>query len=170
MIMKKIMLLPLLLIFFNCSTDDTQLSVSQDPDNLLMTSYKCKDFGIESLLSCFKLTASVSLDVSNGLGNPTVVFTSSVNAAVTPTRKFKVKVEVQQLTDCDYMDSEIGSKVIWGPAASVTNVNALPPTVSVLGSKLPACYKWRFVFEGVSETGRELICVSYSPWYERPLY
>jgi len=167
--MKKIMLLPLFLIFLNCSADDNQVNPEQNTENSSVSEDKYKVFAT-SLPSCFNLSATVAVDVSNGLGNPVVVFTSSVNATVSASRKFKVKVEVQQLSDCDDMNSDLGAKVIWGPASSLTNVNASPPTVSVAGSKLPSCYKWRFVFEGVSETGRELICISNSPWYESPLF
>jgi len=168
--MKKILILPLLALLFSCSTDDTAINMQNDATSSIVYSADREVATLAVLSSCFDLTATVSVDVSNGLGNPYVVFTSSVNATVTATRKFKVKVEVQELSDCDNMNSDIGSKVIWGPASSLTNVNASPPVVTVQGSKLPLCYKWRFVFEGVSETGRELICVSYSPWYESPLY
>lgn len=171
--MKKIMLLPLLAVLFSCSVDDSTESLQNEVGTSSITDFNTVETILSAqstLPSCFDLTASVSVNVSGGLGNPVVQFTSSVNATVSPTRKFKVKVEVQQLSDCDDMNSEIGGRVIWGPGSSVTNVNAVPPVVSVAGSKLPLCYKWRFVFEGVSETGRELICVSYTPWYESPLF
>lgn len=124
----------------------------------------------ESLPSCFTdLTADVHLDVSNGIGNPTVVFTPVISDAVAATARFRIKVEVQPLADCDDVNSDMGSLLSFG-VFTAQNVNAVVPTVSILPANLPLCYKWRFVFEGLTISKREPNCYSKTIWYESPLF
>lgn len=172
MIMKKIMLLPLLALLFSCSADDNLISRQNEGDTSSVTYYDNVDGFIEKAgisPSCINLGGSVSADVSNGLGNPVLNFTTIVNGTVVATKKFKVRLEVQALSDCDDMTSSTGSVVVFGPAGTVQNVQANPPSFSVMPSQLPLCYKWRIVFDDATDGARGSGCYSYTAWYESPL-
>lgn len=130
-----------------------------------------QEFTALSTPSCFTdLAGSVHVDVSNGLGNPIVVFTPIITGTVSSTAKFKVRVEVQPLSDCDDMNSNAGTLLSFGPTVTVQNVIASPSSVSVMPGNMPLCYKWRFVFEGYSIQQRLPVCRSESIWYESPLF
>jgi hypothetical protein len=169
-LMKKILLLLVLGIGLgSCTTENEEDFVQSGT----VTSQKNNDgeapMRAPSLPSCFTgLTGSVHVDVSNGLGNPIVVFTPTITDNVPLTAKFKVRVEVQPLSDCDDMNSNTGSLLSFGPTGTVQNVIMSPPAISVLPVNMPICYKWRFVFEGVSSL--KTTCFTASPWYESPLF
>jgi len=120
--------------------------------------------------SCFTgVAGKVHVDVSNGIGNPIVVFTPVITGTVSPTASYRVKLQVQPLADCDDMNSNTGNLLTFGTSI-VQNVNAVPPAIQVLPANMPLCYKWRFVFEGIVNYQRNPICYSESVWYESPLF
>jgi len=168
--MKKIVLLLTMTVgLFACSTDNEEDMVQYGDDILQKTN--AESLATLTTPSCFtSLTGSVHVDVSNGIGNPVVVFTPTVTGTVSATATFKVRVEIQPLSDCDDMNSITGTLLSFGPLGTVQNVVASPPDVSILPSSLPLCYKWRFVFEGITSPRRPAVCYSESVWYESPLF
>lgn len=169
--MKKIMLLPLLAFLFSCSTDDS--AVNWQNDGVALSVYSSEREALTTsaeTTACFTFTASASVDVSNGFGNPIVVFKAILPGSVSSTAKFKIKVEVQPLSNCNDMNSDTGVVQTFAGTSSVQNVVASPPTISVLPSQLPICYKWRFVMEGISDAKKYAICYSATEWYESPLF
>lgn len=116
------------------------------------------------------LTAKVQVDVSNGMGNPVVVFTPVITDNVSARAKFRVRVEVQPLANCDNMGSDTGSLLTFGPLGAVQNVVSSPPAISVSPANMPLCYKWRYVFESPSGVAISSYCYSATVWYESPLF
>lgn len=154
-----------------CSTDnDDDLNRYQkDFIEKSNTAQEASAFGT-SYPSCFtSLTGRVYVDVSNGFGNPTVVFVPIISGSVSFTARFWVRVEVQGLSDCDNFSSNSGTVLTFGPTEPVQNVVSSPPSVWVSPGSMPLCYKWRFVFEGISSNGSK-ICTAYSKWSESPLF
>lgn len=168
--MKKILLLLTIAMgLWACSTDNEEDFVQYGYNANEKTN--AQENLAALTVSCFtSLTANVHVDVSGGIGNPVVVFTPVVSGTVSATAKFRVRVEVQPLSDCDDMNSDTGTLLTFGPAGLVQNVVASPPVVSVLPANMPLCYKWRFVFEGISSAQRNPTCSSASIWYESPLF
>jgi len=177
--MNKLYLLPLLMLFFaSCSVDDSADIVNQQ-NTTEATTFSVND-SIESRLGaiaqattvsdCFKgLAGHINLDVSAGLNNPVINFISDAPAGtINPNWSFLVKVEIQQLSDCEDFSSNTGSVTIISNNTVYTNVVATHPAVSVLPAQLPACYKWRITLE---RTGKFApVCKSYSSWYDAPLF
>jgi len=163
------MLLVLTMGLGACSTDNE--------DEFLQEGYSAAEIvNTESvpasvLPSCFtSLTARVRVDVSNGIGNPVVVFIPVIAGTISEASAFKVRVEVQPLADCDDFESNSGTPFRFGPTGTVQNVVASPPSISVMPANMPLCYKWRFIFEGVSGKQSNPACYSTSIWYESPLF
>ena len=119
---------------------------------------------------CFSsFGARASVDVSGGFGNPVVLFTAVVPNNILPTAKYRVRVEVQPLEDCDDMDSHLGNAIVFSAFTIFTNISSSAPKVSVLPASLPQCYKWRMIADGY-ETQKNPVCTSISSWYEAPLF
>ena len=151
-----------------CSTDNEE-DFGVSDSNSIIKQNAVEQFSTLPPTSCFTgLTGQVRVDVSNGLNNPVVIFTPQVTGNVSATAIFNVRVEVQALSNCDDMGSTVGGLLVFGPAGTVNNVVASPPSISVVPSNLPSCYKWRFVFEG--NLRRNPICYTASQWYESPLF
>ena len=168
--MKKILLIMMVtLAVVSCSSD-------MEEDNVQYSGFSNEKTAVSesaaiATRSCFiDLSAQVSVDLSNGLGNPVVVFTPVISGSVPATTTYRVRVEVQPLSDCDDMNSNTGSLLSFGPSGTVQNVIAAPPAISVLPGNMPLCYKWRFVFEGVNNSQKTPFCYSASIWYESPLF
>ncbi|PZR14743.1 MAG: hypothetical protein DI539_18640 [Flavobacterium psychrophilum] len=169
--MKKIVLLVMIAVgVWSCSTDNDEVLMHYESD----VSERANEESAQALsatTTCFTdLSASVSVDVSNGIGNPTVVFTPAITGPVRISASYRVRVEVQPLSDCDDMNSNTGTLLAFGPSGSVQNVLASPPAISVLPANMPSCYKWRFVFESPAGTPKSQYCLSASIWYESPLF
>lgn len=165
--MKKILLLlPIMLGLLACATDNEEDFGQYE----YYIAEKSDGFEILSTTCFTNLTAQTYVDVSGGFGNPVVVFTPTVTGTVSETAKFRVKIEVQPLSDCDNIDSDTGTLLNFGLTSLVQNVVVAPPVISVQPENLPFCYKWRFVFEGISDIKRNPICYSASDWYESPLF
>lgn len=166
--MKKILLLlPIILGLLACTTDNEEDFGQYE----YYIAEKSDAPGFEILsTTCFtNLTGQTHVDVSGGFGNPIVVFTPTVTGTVPATAKFRVKVEVQPLSDCDNINSDTSTLLNFGHVIA-QNIVAAPPVISVQPENLPLCYKWRFVFEGISDIKRNPICYSASDWYESPLF
>lgn len=168
--MKKILLIILVAIAVgSCSADMEGNDVQYD--NSATQKTDVSESTVLATRSCFiNLSAQVSVNLSNGLGNPVVVFTPVISGSVPATTTYRVRVEVQPLSDCDDMNSNKGSLLTFGPSGTVQNVIAVPPSISVLPGSMPLCYKWRFVFEGISASQKLPFCNSASIWYESPLF
>lgn len=173
--MKKIYLLPLLVLFFTaCSVDDSAELLNQEiVEEVFFDSLKEEFNGSGPKEApqndCFNgLAAHVSMDVSGGLNNPAVNFVADVPLTVSPGLAYVVKVEVQQLADCEDFNVVTGDPVFLG-GRSYTNVAMAFPSVTVQPNQLPVCYKWRMVFE---RSGRliQTPCKALSPWYDAPLF
>lgn len=170
--MKKLVFLPFVMfLVFGCSSDSESLNLEEDA-SVVMSMSDGEDFEEKTLVKpCFPgLSATVSVDVSNGLGNPIVVFQSVVTSTIPSTSTFRVRVEVQPLSDCDDMNSISGASVLLGSTALHSNITINDPSVPVQPSVLPLCYKWRMVFEGMALGDKRPACTSVTPWYEAPLF
>jgi len=177
--MNKLYILPILMLFFaSCSVDDsadvlnqqnaaedTTISVNDSIDSRLGENVQAA-----FVADCFKgLAAHINLDVSAGLNNPVINFISDAPAGtINPNWSFLVKLEIQQLSDCEDFSSNTGAVITISNNTVYTNVVATHPAVSVLPSQLPSCYKWRITLE---RNGKFTpVCKSYSSWYDAPLF
>ena len=176
--MKKMYLLPLLALFFTaCSVDDS--SEILDQEKIQDADYSNTRFAATAAnetkdgkdgpgLVCFNdLAAHISMNVSGGLNNPIINFVADVPLNVSYNTAYMVKVEVQQLADCEDFNVVTGDPIFFG-GGKYTNVVMASPTITVLPNELPACYKWRMTFE---RTGRLVTpCKTISQWYDAPLF
>ena len=166
------MILLMLMFFYACSTDS--VDIEQDQYENAFTTMSANDESIpnkSSMPPCHKgLSSHVYVDVSSGLGNPVVVFQAVVPSSVPSNFNFRLKVEIQPLSDCDDMNSINGPSVLFGSNAIVSGGTINPPSVSVSPSQLPSCYKWRLVYEGFTTSLTRPSCMSYTSWKEAPLF
>ena len=157
-IMKKLLLLPFLLItLFSCSTDDADEVMIQET-----TTSTLRPTPVNQCLA--SLEGYTNINVDGGFGNPMVEF--YVNASAPDGGQFNLTLEIQRLSDCDNMDSNSGSRMVYDLGR--LNLKALDAPVLVLSpQQLPAdCYKWRFVATPANGD----ICLSNFIWYEAPLF
>lgn len=170
--MKKLMILPLLMFFYACSTDSVDFE--QDQNNSALMTMSADSEIIPNKITpkpCYKgLSSHVYVDVSGGLGNPVVVFEAVIPQGVPSNVSFRVKAEIQLLSDCDDMYSVSGPSVLLSSNTIVPAGSINPPSISVLPSQLPSCYKWRLVYEGFTTSLLKPTCVSYTSWQEAPLF
>ena len=164
--MKKIVLLPLLLLIFTaCSTDDADILLDEDQAELSPEVEKTE------LKSCmYALKAETNIDVSGGFGNPVIQFiatTEKSNSAV----PYRITLEVETLDDCEDFTGATGATQSFVQPGYTQVLNTIPYTVTMNPGDLPAtCYKWRFVYEGYV-TGKDVVvCYTASQWYESPLF
>lgn len=164
--MKKILLLLALVSgLWACSTDEDDLAQS---DNTILLSTSGEVTSLTT--SCFNdLTGSVRVDVSGGFTNPIVIFTPVVSGTVSSKLRFRARLEVQPLANCDDMNSNSGPILNFPYSYIITGAQS-SPSISVRSADLPICYKWRFVFEGISSSTIGPSCSSASVWYESPLF
>lgn len=164
----------MLLFFVSCSVEDSAELLSQQtvadsavtPDELEKIAATNQ---VAALSDCFTgLVAHINLDVSAGLNNPVINFIADAPVVSNPSWSYLVKVELQQLSDCEDFSSATGQPVIFANATVYTNVYANHPVVSLKPSQLPSCYKWRISLERPGNKGS--LCKSYSPWYDAPLF
>lgn len=165
--MKKLLLLPFFAFFAIACTTDTE-----DLENYTASPYKemqSTKFSEPNTLSCFLgLGAHHYIDTTNGLNNPTITFISETPSNIAG--NYRVKVEIEELADCEDLDSGSGIVRVFSTGATYTNIGANPPQISgVRPADTFACYRWRMVFEGVNKYGA-VTCVTYSPWYDAPLF
>ena len=170
--MKKLTILPMLMFFYACSTDSVDFEQDQYESTLVTMS--ADDVTIPNKITpkpCYKgLSSHVYVDVSGGFGNPVVVFQAVIPSTVPSNVGFRVKAEIQPLSDIDDMNSINGPSVLFGSNAIVSAGSLNPPTISVLPSQLPSSYKWRLVYEGYTTNFVRPSCISYTTWKEAPLF
>ena len=171
--MKKLMILPMLMFLYACSTDSVDFE--QDQTESALTTMSVIDEEITNKATLFKpcykgFSSHVYVDVSNGFGNPIVVFEAVVPSGVPSTVNFRVRAEIQPLSDCDDMDSLDGTSVLFGSTGFISDLASNPPSIEVLPSQLPSCYKWRMVYEGYTTSFKRPSCISYTSWREAPLF
>ncbi|MEL1243366.1 hypothetical protein AAEO56_03760 [Flavobacterium sp. DGU11] len=166
--MKKLLLLPVLLFFAACSTDDNDLNLIQESE---LTNAQYRTAAADN--SCpTNVSSSVYIDVSRGIDRPYVVFSGYVQGASNNVT-YKARVEIEMLSDCEDITSGNGAVTIFALPGTIQPPFFTAPTVTVAGTLLPsnACYRWRFVVDGPgagskSKTG----CSVASPWYDAPLF
>jgi hypothetical protein len=170
--MKKIMILPLIMVLFWACSVDNENELEETDGNMRLAAFSTEAATTNniSVTTCFRgITAGVQADVSNGLGNPVLVFTPAVTGSVTAGNKYTVRVEIQPLSDCDNMSSDTGSLIVYSYGTPVQNISTAPPGIMVQPSQIPACYKWRMVVDGVPDK-KQTACTSITQWYEAPLF
>ena len=172
--MRKLMILPMLMFFYACSTDSVDFEQDQFENALTTMSVDSEAIPNKSATTikpCYKgLSSHVSVDVSGGFGNPVVVFKAVISSSVPSNFSFKLKAEIQPLSDCDDMDSNSGTSALFGTNATFSAGSVNPASVSVLPSQLPSCYKWRLVYEGYTTGFAKPDCITYTSWQEAPLF
>jgi hypothetical protein len=170
--MKNIYLLIVMaLTFASCTVDENEdLFAQKNSEEAVLV--KAEEVKVTALSQpessdCFDgLAAHINLNVSAGLNNPVINFIADAPANVSAAAKYIVNVEIQPLSDCDDFSSSKGDATNYGNATEFSNVASSQPSVSLLPSQLPVCYKWRMKFKGTSGAA----CEVYSPWYEAPLF
>ncbi len=166
--MKKFLLLPVLVFFASCSTDDSALTTVQE-NNLAATDYKSADATIST--TCLDAVGgSLTVNLSQGINNPMLVFTASLTG-VSSGINYKARIEIQEISDCEDINSAMGNIVSFSSPYAVkaptTQVN-----ITIAGQALPdfTCYRWRVAVDCVSTTKGRGPCTTVSPWYEAPLF
>lgn len=176
--MKRLILLPVLALFFaSCSTDDISSDVqeAQSVSNeesaragSLPGTLPGYDFPVNQG-SCFTTNpeGQVSLNFPNGLGGlPDITFKAIVSGA--GSSYYNVRLEVETLVDCEDLNLGTGVSNIFY-VGNLTNLDQNPPVITLKPYDLPAdCYRWRFVIE--RKVASRFQCISYTQWYDAPLY
>lgn len=165
-------------MFMSCSTDDEGI-VNSDyrANNYVDTDFSTfneKSKGgstpVIHISNCFEdVEGSVSLDVSNGINNPIVLFSTNVVSPPDPDGTgYTVQLILQPISDCENMNSSQGLPMIVTMPYSFVNVSNIPD-FRLYPSQLPqGCYKWRITI-GTSK-GVSPACTTQSIWYEAPLF
>lgn len=171
--MKNTLLFFLAVILTACSADDEVLSTT-GTNGVTDTTLETVDEEKPAYTICFYETdANVIIDVSNGFGNPRVVFSALINGQWGSLKKgFTAKLEVRTLGDCEDFYSDYQETVTIPFQGVYQNPEVNVPTLSLHPNQLPVeCYKWRIVLEsGVVNSTFQPYCQSASPWYEAPLF
>ena len=167
--MKKIYVLPLIVLLFAACSVDNDLNEEDNTANTLVQKEEAAPASTP-LSSCFtNLAAHVSVDVSAGLNNPVVNFIA--DAPADASGGFMMKVEIRALSDCEDLNSGTGAITALGNSTVFYGIASTPAQVSVTPAQLTLpCYKWRILLQGVSGSGREITCTTVSPWYDAPLF
>ncbi|AWH85176.1 hypothetical protein HYN59_08585 [Flavobacterium album] len=168
--MKKLLLLPVLVFFAACSTDDNNLNLTQENE---LTNAQYRAAVAETDPSCLtSVSASVSIDVSRGIDHPYAVFTGNMVGASSK-GTYRARVEVEMLSDCEDITSGNGQVTIFAMSGTVQNPLFGTANITVAGNLLPAnpCYRWRFVVDGsIAGSKSKNGCSVASPWYDAPLF
>ena len=162
--MKKLLLLPVLLFFASCSTDDmAQDDASADAafrTAASVTNPTCLD----------AVNGTVTVDLSQGINKPILVFTASLTG-MSSNVNYRARIEMENLSDCEDKTSGTGATVSY-TSATVTALPASQATITVGYQSLPAfaCYRWRVVVDGTTTMKGRGACTTVSQWYEAPLF
>ncbi len=171
--MKKALLLCLLGMLTACSSDDSAVMVNS-ANKPVITDAEMDNEEKPGYTMCFyEIGANVIIDVSNGFGNPRVVFSAIVNGQWGSLKKeFSARLEVRTLNDCEDFYSDYEDIIIIPFERMYQNPEVNVPRVSLHPNQLPnECYKWRIVLEsGVINSTLQPYCQSASTWYEAPLF
>lgn len=163
--MKKLLLFVTVLFLASCSNDEIVSDNTNAAEETSSVSYQYNaDTPQEKTAICFSnLTASYSVDVSQGLNNPAIKFSAIVGSKVNSANGYYVSLETEELTDDEDFNSGTGVISVYANSTLFTNIVFNMPFIKVKASQLPAYYKWRVVLTGQSG------CKSYSDWYEAPM-
>jgi hypothetical protein len=161
--MKKLLLLPFLLItLFSCSTDDADEVMIQE-ETAAAAQFSAQRTGIEECVGTVR--GYTNINVENGFGDPIVEF-YSVALAQMYKKQHMVYLQVQPLSDCEDMNSEGDITTYPG---KVVNLVYDQRIITLKPTQLPAsCYKWRFMVTATPNS--ESQCTTLSEWYEAPLF
>ncbi len=161
-IMKKLFFLPLLAVLFaSCSTDT--IDTAQE-DAVVF------DQAAKGIAPCvLSISGYNTIDVSGGIGNPTVNFSLSVTQGNFIARRFyNMVVYIQPISDCEDMNSAVGEPLMY--TSVVSNVAVVSPTIALKPSQLPSgCYVWRAELNNPGSS-LQAPCVNGTGWYEAPLF
>ncbi|NDI98402.1 hypothetical protein GWA97_04890 [Flavobacterium sp. LaA7.5] len=155
-------------LFASCSTDDTAITDEQS----VLTNGAKKNYqkNIKDPGKCLDwVIGSISIDISNGLGNPIVHFGTQVNSGfINPNKPYTVALHLQPIEDCEDLNSNIGNPTIITLPYSVIDTSNIPDII-INPSQIPSiCYKWRIEISTVK--GYSPACSSFSQWYDAPLF
>lgn len=167
--MKKLLLISFLAVLsIACSTDSEDIDTANSAQRAMQLEAQGTQ-GTSMVLNCFSgLEASTFISTVNGLSNPTITFIS--NPPASATGSYKVKVEIEELGDCENLTSGTGNIRTFTTGATYSNVYNNPPQISgIKPTQIFMCYRWRMKFENVNRYG-ETTCTSCSPWYDAPLF
>lgn len=166
--MKKLLLLPVLLFFASCSTDDSALEMSQE--NASDDAQYRSAASVTNPTCLDKVDGFITVDLSQGINKPVLVFTASLTG-MSANVNYKARIEMESLSDCEDVNSGTGTKVSFN-AANATTLPASLATISVNHLSLPAfnCYRWRVVVDGTTSMKGRGPCTTVSQWYEAPLF
>jgi hypothetical protein len=171
--MKKIILLPFLMLFFiSCSTEETGFN---DAEAVVMnTGADTDNEEVKPLYAqcVFDVVGNVAIDASNGIDNPIIVFSGNFGQAITNLKMYSVKLEIQKIADCEDFYSDFDPVITFKYEAPIRVPQTVQPEFHFNRTQLPfECYKWRIVIEGGNPDFTLLpYCFSASQWYESPLF
>jgi hypothetical protein len=166
--MKKLLLLPFLtFLTFACSTDNDELENYNAAPQRVMASVLTPS---QTSFGCFNnLGAHPYINTSQGLNNATITFISETPADAN-SGCYKVRVEIEELADCEDLSNGTGAVKTFTTNTIFYNVGSNPPQISGINrNETFACYRWRMVFEGVARSSASG-CASATPWYDAPLF
>jgi hypothetical protein len=152
-----------LMLFSSCATDDSTINEEPKPKSLSVAQ------------PCFNsIDGTFTMDLSDGLGNPTLKFGATVQTFVSggllPNSNIYVMyLQVQPLADCEDMNSDTGSMISFS-SPSFKGVSSIP-TINLKPVNIPfMCYKWRVAITRIDAKRKGDACTSVSDWYDAPLY
>jgi hypothetical protein len=172
--MKRILPIAFLAFFaFSCSTDTEEIEAytaraqRQMQEQQIAGGSQIRPAGPET--PCFRtLSGSASLNTTNGPGTGTLTFTAQPPANA-PQGEFIVKVEIEEISDCEDLTSGNGNVAVFTNNTVYTNIATnLPKVTGVNPAETFGCYRWRIVLQSI-RTGT-INCTNYTPWYDAPLF
>jgi hypothetical protein len=176
--MKKLLLLPFMILFFSaCSTDDSVLEETNDAIvfNDAATAHSAGRMAPEAAASvgvdtsCFPAGTSGSVNITGAFSSPAIEFIASI-PFVPASNVYRIKLEVQELSDCEDMSSNSSFTLTFNAPTTFTNVSANSPKITVLPAQLPTCYRWRIFTERVYTGTKIVSCTSTTRWYDAPVF
>lgn len=178
--MKKFLLLSVFTILFaSCSTDDSTVFSNENtkaihesnPVNFVSDQDRNESMAGEG--ACFaELTSHIYVDVSGGFTNPQINFYADAGRTTFNSKKlkFRIKLEVQLLADCEDLTSGTGSVTTFTRPTLATGMSTAPAVI-VNKAQLPGdCYRWRVIVQGLGAADESMMyCTSSTQWYDAPL-
>jgi hypothetical protein len=172
----KNLVLPLLLLFVftftACSTDDEDITVAAIQETEVAADNHRVAIGpLPGSDTCLRsLEGYTIIDVSNGLGSPIVVF-HAITVGANRVGGYSFNLQVQPLDDCEDFDSTSTPVINFNLPGLITNSDVDEATIALDPADLPwQCYKWRFAVSAPASPKFPNGCVTYSQWYEAPLF
>jgi len=176
--MKKFLLLSLLAIgLASCSTD-SDFTIT-DEQSVVFSTVEAADANTQragqTAAACFSsVTGDIDIDLSNGIDNPIIIFNTILPTPPpgTISQYYTIGVEMQLLADCENLTIGTGPIIKYSLPAPLRLPAATIPGIALQPSQLPAtCFRWRIVVQGTASATRSSgICLSYSQWYDEPIF